>query len=201
MKALHRPDLFCWSEFDAARDLDFHGYAWVHADGGVLFDPLPMSEHDLAHLARLGPPPRWIAVSNRDHVRAASELAARLGAAIAGPAGERDDFPLRCARWLAHGDELVPGLRTIAFPGSKTTGELAFVLDGTTLIAGDLIRGHRGGALNLLPDAKLRDKAAALGALRELVAAYPELEAVLVGDGWPVFRDGRARLHELCNGA
>ena len=58
MKALHRPDLFCWSEFDATRDLDFHGYAWVHADGGVLFDPLPISEHDLAHLARLGPPPR-----------------------------------------------------------------------------------------------------------------------------------------------
>jgi hypothetical protein len=184
---------------ELTRDLDFHGYAWVHADGGVLFDPLPMSEHDLAHLARLGPPPRWIAVSNRDHVRAASELAARLGAAIAGPAGERGDFPLACARWLAHGDELVPGLRTIAFPGSKTPGELAFALDGTTLIAGDLIRGHRGGALNLLPDAKLRDKAAALGALRELVAAFPDLEAVLVGDGWPVFRDGRARLRELCD--
>jgi hypothetical protein len=27
----------------------------------------------------------------------------------------------------------------------------------------------------------------------------PTLEAVLVGDGWPVFRDGRARLRELCD--
>lgn len=31
-----------------------------------------------------------------------------------------------------------------------------------------------------MPSAKLRDKAAAIGALRELVAACPDLEAVLV---------------------
>ena len=70
----------------------------MRPDRGVLFDPLPLSEHDLSHLLRLGPPPRWIAVTNRDHVRAAAELAARFGAEIAGPAAERGDFPLPCAR-------------------------------------------------------------------------------------------------------
>lgn len=195
MKALHRPDLFCWSHFDETRDIDFHAHAWIRQSGSVLFDPLPMSTHDRDHLARLGAP-RWIVVSNSDHVRGATLLAAHFGAEIAGPAGERRDFPVACARWLAHGDELVPGLRTLAFPGSKTPGELAFVLEDTTLITGDLIRGQRGGSLNLLPDAKLVDRSAALAALRELVVAAPRIDAVLVGDGWPVFRDGHARLRE-----
>ena len=31
MKALHRPDLFSWSQFDEARNLDFHSVAWIRA--------------------------------------------------------------------------------------------------------------------------------------------------------------------------
>ena len=69
MKALHRPDLFAWTRFDEARDIDFHGYAWIRADGNVLVDPLPMSAHDLAHLERLGGV-STIVVTNSDHVRA-----------------------------------------------------------------------------------------------------------------------------------
>lgn len=62
--------------------------------------------------------------------------------------------------------------------------------------AHDLIRGQRGGALNTLPDAKLRDRGAAVRSVREL-AQRPSIVAVLVGDGWPVFREGHARLREL----
>jgi hypothetical protein len=47
-----------------------------------------------------------------------------------------------------------------------------------------------------LPDAKLVDRARAIESVRRL-AALDTIEAVLVGDGWPVFRDGHRALSEL----
>jgi hypothetical protein len=196
MKALHRPDLFGWSQFDQARNLDFHGVAWVHAGRNVLIDPMPMSPHDLAHLAAVGGA-SLIVVTNSDHTRAAAELASRFGARLCGPAAEREGFPIACDHWLSDAEELVPGLVVRTLDGSKTPGELALVLEDTTLIAGDLIRGHVAGRLNLLPDAKLRDRAAAQASIARLVREHPRIDAVLVGDGWPVFRDGLPRLQEV----
>ncbi|MBX3275701.1 MAG: MBL fold metallo-hydrolase [Sandaracinaceae bacterium] len=195
MKAAHRPDVRAWSRFDPDRDLDFHGYAWLRPEGAVLIDPLPLSDHDRHQLEDAGGV-SWIVVTNSDHRRAAAELAEALGASIAGPAAEREGLGLACARWLTDGDELLPGLRVLALDGSKTPGELALVLEDTTLITGDLVRAHAGGRLDRLPDAKLTDRGAALASIRRL-AALPRIEAVLVGDGWPVFRDGHARLAEL----
>ncbi|MDB9357154.1 MBL fold metallo-hydrolase, partial [Nodularia spumigena CS-587/03] len=42
----------------------------------------------------------------------------------------------------------------------------------------------------------LLNREAAVASVRRL-AALPNIEAVLVGDGWPVFRDGGDRLLEL----
>ena len=80
--------------------------------------------------------------------------------------------------------------------GSKTPGELALLIDGSILITGDLIRAHEGGALCLLPEEKLSDKRKAIASLRRLTL-LPELEALLPGDGWPVFRDAKILLQEL----
>ncbi|MCB9759822.1 MAG: MBL fold metallo-hydrolase [Alphaproteobacteria bacterium] len=192
MKASHRADLCCWSVFDTARDLDFHGWAWFRDGGAVLIDPVAMGAHDRAQAAARGGV-SWIVVTNSDHVRETVALSAAFNASIAGPAGERAAFPIPCDRWLADGDTLVPGLTVATLDGSKTPGELALRI-GDTLIFGDLVRGHRGGALNLLPDAKLTDRAAAEASVRRLIE--PSVQAVLVGDGWPVFRDGAARLAE-----
>ncbi|MEQ1508330.1 MAG: hypothetical protein ABMB14_39230 [Myxococcota bacterium] len=84
MKALHRPDLFCWSTFDESRNLDFHSYVVTRPAGTVVVDPLPIGPHDLAHLRSLGPV-RWIVVTNSDHTRAAAALAAETGARTCGP--------------------------------------------------------------------------------------------------------------------
>jgi glyoxylase-like metal-dependent hydrolase (beta-lactamase superfamily II) len=167
VKSLHRPDLYSWSAFDEARNVDFHGLCWARPEGNVLVDPMPMSAHDRAHLAALG-----------------------------GRAAERATFPFPCQRWLADGDELVPGLRALALDGSKTPGELALLLEGRTLVTGDLVRAHQAGSLMILPDAKLADRAAALRSLRRL-ADLPDVDAVLVGDGWPVFHGGGRLLREL----
>lgn len=196
MKTAHRPDVLAWSRFDEGRNLDFHGWLWAGPEGGVLIDPVAMSPHDRAHLGKLGGA-RWIVITNSDHVRAAPELARELGAQVAGPAGERETLGVACDRWLADGDEVAPGLVVHTLEGSKTPGELALVLDGTTAIFGDLVRSHAGGSLCLLPDAKLRDRAAAVRSVARVLELHPRIDAVLVGDGWPVFRDGAARLREL----
>jgi glyoxylase-like metal-dependent hydrolase (beta-lactamase superfamily II) len=196
VKALHRGDLYSWSHFDDVRDVDFNSVAWLRPRGNVIIDPLALSPHDEVHLKKLGGA-AWIILTNSDHVREAARARDVFGARLAGPRGERASFPLPCDEWLEDGQELVPGLRAYELNGSKTDGELALVLEETTLVTGDLIRGQKGGVLNLLPEAKLRDKTAAVASVRALLEKHPRIDAVLVGDGWPVFRDGRARLKEL----
>jgi hypothetical protein len=193
MKRLHRPDLYGWSQFDESRNIDFHSVLWVRPGGNIAIDPLPMSAHDADHMATLGSV-ATILITNSDHERAAFALAATTGAQVLGPAGERDS--MACSAWLADGDEVVPGLMVIAFEGSKTPGEVALLLEETTLITGDLIRAHEAGRLCLLPDAKLQDKASAIRSVRRL-ADLPTIDAVLTGDGWPIFKDGARVIAEL----
>jgi glyoxylase-like metal-dependent hydrolase (beta-lactamase superfamily II) len=195
MKRLHRPDLYGWSLFDEDRDIDFHSVIWVRPEGNVLVDPLPLSDHDQAHLEQLGGA-AWIVVTNSDHVRDAANLAVGTGAEVIGPKEEADSFPLKCNRWLADGDQVVPGLKVLELHGSKTPGELALLLEGSTLITGDLIRAHQGGKLCLLPDRKLTDRQKAIASVRRLTK-LADLETVLPGDGWPVFRNAREALSEL----
>ncbi|MBW4690930.1 MAG: hypothetical protein KME27_04100 [Lyngbya sp. HA4199-MV5] len=200
MKALHRPDLYSWSSFDPERNIDFNGVAWIRPEGNILIDPVPLSEHDWSHLTSLGGA-QWIVITNSDHVRDAQAIAQRTSAQIAAPHGERATFPVADSdtqpiRWLADGEEIVPGLQAFELHGSKTPGELALLLDDTTLITGDLIRAHRAGSLMLLPDAKLQNREAAIASVRRL-ATFNRIEAVLVGDGWSVFRDGHDRLKDL----
>jgi hypothetical protein len=198
MKRLHRPDVFGWSEFNEDRNIDFHSMLWVRPGGNVVVDPLPLSPHDRAHLGELGGA-AMIIITNSDHVRDAAGLARETGAKLLGPAQEAHDFPLPCDHWLSDGDEVVPGLVAFELDGSKSPGELALVLQGATLITGDLIRAHAGGTLCLLPEQKLADKAAAIRSVRRL-AALPGITTVLPGDGWPVFRGADAILREMLAG-
>ena len=195
VKRLHRADLWGWSLFDEGRNIDFNSVLWVRPGGNVAVDPLPLTPHDRAHIESLGGV-ATIVITNSDHVRGTEQLATGTGARVLGPAAERARLLLGCDGYLTDGEEVAAGLRALALDGSKTPGELALVLDGSTLITGDMVRAHRGGGLDLLPDAKLADRGAALASLRRL-ADLPGIEAVLVGDGWPVFRDGARALREL----
>jgi hypothetical protein len=130
-------------------------------------------------------------------VRATAALATELGARVAGPRAEKDAFPIACDRWLADGEDLVPGLATYEIEGSKTPGELAFSLDRTTLIFGDLVRAHRAGSLMLLPPDKMKDAARARLSVRRIVERHAGVETVLVGDGFCAFGNGWLLVHEL----
>ena len=201
MKSLHRSDLFCWSAFNAERNLDFHGYFWHRPAGNVVIDPLDVSDHDAAHIDRLGGV-AWVLISNADHTRAAVAFQQRWGAKVAAPAGDAH-LPvwtgLTVHSWLEAETILPCAIRCVAMEGGKTPGELAFLLPpGDTLYCGDLVRGQHAGALNVLPLAKLADPALAAASVGKL-ARMPGISAVLVGDGWPVFGDGARALRELAD--
>ncbi len=195
MKTLHKSNLHCWSVFNEERDMDFNSVLWTSAHGNVAIDPLPLSEHDRRHVEKLGGV-QDIVITNSDHLRGAVELSHTTGARVWGPALELD----RLARLDAHpardGDQPIAGLEVIELHGSKTPGELALLIEHHTLVVGDLVRGQRAGRLNLLPEAKLSDRNAALASLRRLTEVQ-SIEAVLVGDGWPVFHGGRHALNAL----
>lgn len=195
MKKLHRADLYCWSQFDPDRNIDFHSILWVRPEGNILFDPLTLSDHDQDHLEALGGV-ATIIISNSDHCRDAESIAAKSGATIYGPAEEQGHFPIGCSHWLKEGDKLVAGLSIYQVNGSKTAGELAFVIESRTLITGDLVRCHEAGKLTLLPDSKLKDKKQAILSVKKL-AELDQIEVVLPGDGWPVFCNGHLALQEL----
>lgn len=194
MKRLHRKDLYGWSKFHEPLNIDFNSVLWVRGGGNVAIDPLPLSEHDLAHLRELGGA-AFIVITNSAHLRGALELKQATGAQLLGPIGEREK--LTCDRYLADGDSVVPGLVARALEGAKTPGELALVLEETTLISGDLIRSHQADTLEVGPEKKLVDRATAIASLRRLHELHPRLETILVGDGWSVFRDGHQRLAAL----
>ena len=195
MKSLHRPDMYAWSIFDRDRNMDFNSYIWIRPKGNILIDPLALSNYDFDRLNSFGGA-AWIIITNSDHIRAAKGIAHVTGAKIAAPLGEKETFPIACDCWLMDGDELVSGLQVFALSGSKTLGELALLIEGKTLITGDLIRAPKAGSLTILPDNKLTHTADAVASVRR-IAAIDSIETVLVGDGWSIFRNGSDRLKEL----
>lgn len=195
MKLLHKNNLFCWTQFDEDRNIDFHSYLWVRPEGNVIFDPLPLTSHDENHLNALGNV-SYIIISNSDHIRNAEVLAEQTGAEVWGPAGEKASFPIQCAKWLSESKSVIDGLDVYSLNGSKTEGELAFIVEGHTLITGDLIRAHSGGKLCMIPDAKLQDVKQARASVKRL-ALIKGIDAILPGDGWPVFNNGEQALLSL----
>jgi glyoxylase-like metal-dependent hydrolase (beta-lactamase superfamily II) len=195
MKVLHKSNLYCWSQFDEDRNIDFHSYLWVREQGNVIFDPLPLTAHDEKHLVSLGKVSHII-ISNSDHVRNAKELSERTGAQIWGPTAEKESFPIECSKWLSESKGLIEGLDVYSLNGSKTDGELAFVVEGETLITGDLIRAHSGGNLCMLPTPKLKNLDEAINSVKK-IAMIKGIKAILPGDGWPIFRNGETIMSEL----
>lgn len=195
MKLLHKNNLFCWTQFDEDRNIDFHSYLWIRPEDNVIFDPLPLTSHDENHLNALGNV-SYIIISNSDHIRNAEVLAEQTGAEIWGPVGEKASFPIKCAKWLSESKSVIDGLDVYSLNGSKTEGELAFIVEGHTLITGDLIRAHSGGKLCMIPDAKLKDVKQARASVKRL-ALIKGIDAILPGDGWPVFNNGEQALLSL----
>tara|TARA_B100001540_G_C15738212_1_gene610921 strand:- start:351 stop:950 length:600 start_codon:yes stop_codon:yes gene_type:complete len=195
LKKLHRSDLYCWSRFDVERNIDFNGILWVNPNGNIIIDPVPLEDYDKKHLESLGGA-KYIIITNSDHVRDAKNILSFTGAKCFGPTGEKNFFPIKCDYWLKDGDKPISGIEVFSLKGSKTSGELAIIIEKSTLITGDLIRSDRGGKLNMLPDEKLINRDLAIESIRR-IASIKEIEAVIPGDGWPIFSYGHEALLQL----
>ena len=195
MKQLHRSDLFNWSEFNEERNIDFNGTLWLSPAGNVLIDPVTFTEHDINHLESLGGAAHVI-ITNSDHVRDAAKILLITGAKCWGPAAEKEDFPISCDGWLSEEEQPIKGIEVFCLNGSKTPGELALLIDNKTLVTGDLIRSHEGGHLRILPEEKLQNRELALKSIKRM-ASITNIQAVIPGDGWPVFNYGHEALLTL----
>jgi hypothetical protein len=195
VKQLHRSDLFNWSEFNEERNIDFNGTLWLSPAGNVLIDPVTLTEHDINHLESLGGAAHVI-ITNSDHVRDAAKILLITGAKCWGPAAEKEDFPISCDGWLSEEEQPIKGIEVFCLNGSKTPGELALLIDNKTLVTGDLIRSHEGGHLRMLPEAKLQNRELALKSIKRM-ASITNIQAVIPGDGWPVFNYGHEALLTL----
>ena len=195
VKQLHRSDLFSWSVFNEERNIDFNGTLWLRPSGNILIDPLPFTEHDINHLKSLGGAAHVI-ITNSDHVRDAAEIVLLTGAKCWGPVAEKHDFPITCDGWLSEEEQPIKGIEVFCLNGSKTPGELALLIDDKTLVTGDLIRAHEGGYLRMLPEEKLQNHALALESIKRM-ASITRIQAVIPGDGWPIFNNGHEALVTL----
>jgi hypothetical protein len=195
VKQLHRSDLFNWSEFNEERNIDFNGTLWLSPAGNVLIDPVTLTEHDINHLESLGGAAHVI-ITNSDHVRDAAKILLITGAKCWGPAAEKENFPISCDGWLSEEEQPIKGIEVFCLNGSKTPGELALLIDNKTLVTGDLIRSHEGGHLRTLPEAKLQNRELALKSIKRM-ASITNIQAVIPGDGWPVFNYGHEALLTL----
>ena len=134
MKRLHRDDIYGWSAFDERLNIDFHSVVWVRPGGNVVIDPLPLSEHDRAHLEQLGSV-HTIVITNSDHTRASESLAEATGARILGPAEPRVRVRPKALQFSVAEGTVSPESRTLAVK-SEAAG-LTFTATAETALGGD----------------------------------------------------------------
>ena len=201
MKSTVLEGLYYSGEYQPDRRIDFNGFLWAREGGGVLIDPMPLSEPQAEFAAGTGSID-WILLTNFDHLRAAPELARRFGAKVVAPAAERGRFGEAASQvdhWFESRADLPGGLAEVVdvhlLHGGKSEVEAAFVLEPLrAVVFGDLVRSHESGRLRLLPEPKLSDAARALEDVRALPGPF---EAVLLGDGDSLFLNAQGALDAL----
>ncbi|MDE0481428.1 MAG: cupin domain-containing protein [Candidatus Poribacteria bacterium] len=194
MKRLIFEDIYSWSVFSEARQIDFNGHLWVRDDGNIAIDPVTMCDADRAQFEELGGA-KWIVITNRDHEREAAAFQEWTGAEVIVHEADADLLEIKTARKISDGETIVPGLRAVHLPFGKSPGEIAlYFSEKNAILFGDIVAGEPMGRLTLLADEKLADAPKAAMQLRKVLAL--NFNAVLVGDGHSLFRDGRQELVE-----
>ena len=189
------PGILTWPWFSARHGYDFNGWLVRQPEGNVCIDPPEMPDDVLEELAREGV--ARIVLTNRNHFRASMRVRERTRAPIAmHPA---DAGFARGKATVVEG-ELLPGQSVGPFVAvdahGKSPGEIALHWPARRiLLVGDACVGNPPGECALLPDSVIDDKAALIESLRRL-SRLP-FDALLVGDGAPILKDGRAALERL----
>jgi glyoxylase-like metal-dependent hydrolase (beta-lactamase superfamily II) len=187
--------VFTWPWFSQPHGYNFNGWLVLHSGGNLCIDPVEPTAEVLAELTRHGV--SRILLTNRNHVRAATQVRARTGArtaihpadaAYARGQGAELDEELR-------GGERVGPFVVVGVPG-KSPGEVALHWpDRRLLLVGDAVIGNPPGHCHLLPERVIDDPARLRESVKQLLAL--DFDTLLVGDGEPILQDARERLREL----
>lgn len=190
MQATIVPGVSLWSAWQPDRDLYFNSWFVEGPAGNFVVDPLPGDDALYAAIRAKGL--AGVAITNRDHERAAAAFAQEFDAQLIVPARDAAEMSVTPDRTVDDGDDVF-GWRVVRFDGMKSPGEFAlFRASDRTAIAGDAFWGKPAGALTLMPDDKLADPLAAALSARKLLMLNPR--HLLVGDGAPVFETAYATL-------
>ena len=187
-----------WSWLSGPHGYDFNGYLVRDAAGNVCIDPVEPEEETLAALAREGV--GTIALTNRNHVRAAERVRARTGARIVIHPADRAHAEGQGATIdgaLEEGEPLGP-FTVVGAPG-KSPGEVVLHWRARRiLVVGDAIIGNPPGRCSLLPARVMDDPARLRASVRALAAL--DFDTLLVGDGVSILSGARAEVERLCAG-
>ncbi len=187
--------VWTWPWFSERHGYNFNGLLVADAAGNICIDPVEPGEDVLQELTRRGV--ARIAITNRNHVRAANLVRERTGArtaihaadaAYAREQGAMLDDELRVGEGI--GPFVVVGV-----PG-KSPGEVALHWPARRiLVVGDAVIGHPAGGCGLLRDKVMDDPARLRASVRRLLDL--DFETLLVGDGEPVLSGAREQLRAL----
>lgn len=192
MKRLILKDMYSWSVFSEARQIDFNAHLWVRDEGNIVIDPVAISDADRTQFEELGGA-KWIVITNRDHEREAASFQEWTNAEIIVHEADADLLDIKPARTISDGENIVPGLKAIHLQHGKSPGEIAlYFTNKQALLFGDIVAGEPMGQLTLLADEKLEDAPKAAMQLRKVLPL--NFNVVLVGDGHSLFKEGRQEL-------
>ena len=187
--------IFTWHWFSEPHGYNFNGYLVTAPGGNVCIDPVVPSDADLAFLLRRGV--SFIALTNRNHVRAANQVRAATGArtlihradaAYARQQGADIDEEVQVA------DRIGPFVAVGA--AGKSPGEIALHWpQRRLLVVGDAVVGKPPGHCAFLPDRVMDDPARLRASVGDFLAL--DFDVLLVGDGEPILSGARDRLREL----
>jgi glyoxylase-like metal-dependent hydrolase (beta-lactamase superfamily II) len=189
------PGVFTWPWYSERFRYHFHGTFVPHASGNVVVDPVAAPPDVLDELVRSGV--ASIALTNRNHFRAAAQVRAATGAQVlVHPA---DAAFVRGKDVTVDGDLVAGGTVgpfVVVDASGKSPGEVALHWPGRRiLVVGDVCVGNPPGHVGLLSESVMDDPARLRASLRRL--AELDFDALLVGDGEPILEGGRQALRTL----
>ena len=185
-----------WPWHSEPHGYDFNGYLVRDPGGNVCIDPVAADEAVLARLQREGV--AIIALSNRNHVRAAGEVRTRTGARVLihpADAAHARTQGLEPDGELREGTRVGP-LTVVGVPG-KSPGEVAFHWpERRLLIVGDAVIGNPPGACGFLRDKVVDDPPRLRASVRALLGL--DFDVLLMGDGASILGGAKERMRALC---
>ncbi|MCB0418789.1 MAG: hypothetical protein KDD39_14160, partial [Bdellovibrionales bacterium] len=179
-----RESVWTWSRLSPEKGYDFNGTALLSGENAVLIDPVPMESGQWEALTSVVNP-FAVLLTNKDHERAAFEIAEKAKAEVWIHEADADKLRGKAQQRFKNYDRLPLGIVPIHLGHLKSAGECAFFWkpesgDGV-LILGDALIGNPPGELNLLPPEKVPERKLALESLASLQRF--DFTTLLVGDG------------------